>query len=117
MMRLVLLCLCTLPLPVLAGPAEVVAAQAMRNGDGWSFSVTIRHGDTGWDHYADGWAIEAPDGTQLGYRKLLHPHVDEQPFTRSLSGVKVPDGLGVVHVRAHDSLHGWSEDRFEIVLP
>ncbi|MFN3147242.1 MAG: hypothetical protein ACE368_19350 [Paracoccaceae bacterium] len=117
MLRSLVFCLCVLPVPGLAGPAEVLAAEAVRSGNGWSFAVTIRHGDTGWDHYADGWVIEAPDGTQLGYRELLHPHVDEQPFTRSLSGVQVPAGIGVVYVRAHDSVHGWSDDRVEIVLP
>ena len=32
-----------------------------------------------------------PDGKVLGYRKLHHPHENEQPFTRSLSGVEIPD--------------------------
>ncbi len=117
MIRVLIFCLCATPLPGLAGQARVVDAQAMRVGDGWRFSVTILHGDTGWDHYADGWAIEAPDGTLLGYRELLHPHVDEQPFTRSLGGVRVPGGVGTVHVRAHDSVHGWTDEWFEIVLP
>jgi hypothetical protein len=32
--------------------------------------------------------------------------VDEQPFTRSLSGVTIPDGVDRVTVRARDSVHG-----------
>jgi hypothetical protein len=30
--------------------------------------------------------VRAPDGTRLGIRDHLHPHVEEQPFTRSLAG-------------------------------
>ena len=76
--------------PVAADPAEIVRAEARASGNSYSFSVTLRHGDTGWEDYADGWRVELPDGTVLGTRVLYHPHVDEQPFTRSLSGVVVP---------------------------
>lgn len=98
--------LAVLASPALAGAPEVVGAQAAKVGDGWRFDVTVRHGDTGWDHYADGWTVFAPDGTQLGYRKLLHPHENEQPFTRSLGGVQIPGGVTQVIIRAHDSVHG-----------
>lgn len=90
-----------------AGEPEVIAAEAVPGGSGWRFEVTVRHADTGWDHYADAWEVLAPDGTRLGLRELLHPHVDEQPFTRSLSGVAIPDGIGTVRIRARDSVHGW----------
>ncbi|MEL7183327.1 MAG: hypothetical protein AAFY65_05635 [Pseudomonadota bacterium] len=96
--------------PALADAPVVEGATATQRGDSWTFSVTVRHPDTGWDHYADGWSVFAPDGTELGYRKLLHPHETEQPFTRSLSGVAVPDGVTEVLIRAHDSVHGWGED-------
>lgn len=102
--------------PAFAGPAKVVDARASQSGGTWRFDVSVRHADKGWDHYADGWYILAPDGTELGYRKLLHPHQNEQPFTRSLSGVVVPPGLTEVHVRAHDSVHGLGEV-FVLPLP
>ena len=44
------------------------------------------------------WSGEA--GERLAYRKLHHPHVNEQPFTRSLHDVLVPDGTRVVYIRA-----------------
>jgi hypothetical protein len=66
----------------------------------------VRHADTGWDHYANRWDVLAPDGTVLGTRTLLHPHENEQPFTRSLSGVSVPEGVRLVTIRANDSVHG-----------
>ncbi len=102
--------------PVLAGEAEVVEATATKSGGGWRFDVTIAHGDTGWDHYADGWAVLLEDGTELGYRVLAHPHVSEQPFTRSLSGVIVPEGVNEVFIRADDSVHGEATALFAVPL-
>lgn len=93
--------------PALADAPRVVAAEAIRQGAGWTIAVTLAHPDTGWDHYASGWEVLAPDGTKLGYRELTHPHVDEQPFTRSLSGVVIPDGLDHVLVRPRCTLDGW----------
>ena len=55
------------------------------SGDGpYTFAVTVASPDTGWDKYADEWRIESEAGEVLGVRELTHPHVDEQPFTRSL---------------------------------
>ncbi len=103
-------------LPVFADQAKVEGATARQTGGTWTFEVTIRHPDTGWDHYADGWAVLAPDGTQLGYRTLHHPHENEQPFTRSLSDVSIPAGITEVQIRAHDSVHGWSDATFTVRL-
>ena len=65
-----------------AGEVDVTAVKATKSGDGtYRFSVTLRHADTGWDHYANKWDVVAPDGTVLGTRVLAHPHVQEQPFT------------------------------------
>lgn len=103
---------------VVAGEADVVDAEARATGDGtYSFQVTVRHEDEGWDHYADQWQVLAPDGTELGIRTLHHPHVDEQPFTRSLSGVEVPEGIDAVRLRARDSVHGHGGAEVELSLP
>ena len=106
-LRAVMLSCLAPPAAALAGEPVVEGVRAVREGAAWRFDVTIAHGDTGWDHYADGWEVAAPDGARLGYRELLHPHETEQPFTRSLGGVAVPVGVGRVLVRAHDSVHGW----------
>jgi len=116
MKRLVTCILLMTAAPAVADQAVVEGVSARSSGGAWTFNVTIRHPDTGWDHYADGWAVLAPDGTQLGYRKLAHPHENEQPFTRSLGGVKVPDGVNMVMIRAHDSVHGWSDKTYTVKL-
>ena len=103
--------------PASAGDVEIVDASARQSGNTWSFSVTLKHADTGWDHYADLWQVFSPDGDLLGERVLLHPHVEEQPFTRSLSGVSVPEDVKEVIIRARDSVHGVSGQEFRINLP
>jgi len=101
-----------------AGEADVIAVQWNSHNDGiWEFYVTIRSNDTGWDAYADRFEILAPDGTVLGTRVLQHPHVDEQPFSRSLSGVVIPAGIDRVTVRAHHSLAGYDGETLEVRLP
>jgi hypothetical protein len=42
--------------------------------------------------------------------------VNEQPFTRSLSGVKIPEGTKSVRVIAKDTVHGLSHKAAEIDL-
>ncbi len=102
----------------LAGEANVVAARAEPEGGGtWRFEVTIRHADAGWEHYADAYEVLDSQGRLLGRRVLLHPHVDEQPFTRSLSGVRIPEGLKQVRIRAHDSVHEWGGRELMLKLP
>jgi hypothetical protein len=49
-------------------------------------------------------------------RTLHHPHVEEQPFTRSLSGVRVPAGVDQVSVRARDSVHGYGGETVTVNL-
>lgn len=118
MVRYCLLLLFVFAAPAFAGEASIVDVRVNKQGEGaYSFDVTVRHGDEGWKHYADGWDILAPDGTVLGHRKLWHPHVDEQPFTRSLGGVAVPAGIDRVRVRVHDSVHGYSKTEKTVKLP
>jgi hypothetical protein len=80
----------------------VVYVRAVDGPDGtWDFHVTVRHSDTGWEDYADGWDVVTPDGTVLKSasdsplaRLLLHPHEDVQPFTPKQSGIVIPPQRG-----------------------
>ena len=98
----------------MAGAVQIVDAKAENQRGAWVFHVTLKHADTGWKHYADGWRIVDKDGKEFGYRKLWHPHVDEQPFTRSLANVLIPKDVSVVYVEAHDSMHGWNSVKVRI---
>ncbi len=103
-----------LPTPTMAN-ADVQFVRAELDADGtWTFHVTVLHPDTGWDDYADGWDVVLPDDTVVKAvvtdpytRVLLHPHENEQPFTRAQGGLAIPDGVEQVTVRAHDMVDGW----------
>lgn len=102
--------------PCLAAEAEIVHASFRELGPGqWQVDVTLRHDDTGWEHYADAWRVVDGDGAALGTRTLYHPHVGEQPFTRGLS-LAIPAEKRKVFVEAHDKVHGWSSMRLEVDL-
>lgn len=101
---------------LLAGKADVIDVK-VRCSTTCTFSVTLKHADTGWEHYANEWVVVAPDGAILGSRVLLHPHVKEQPFTRSLSGVKIPANVKQVTIRAKDSVHGFGGIEKQIKIP
>jgi hypothetical protein len=101
---------------VSADPAQVVAAELRLQNGIWHVSVTVRHADSGWDHYADAWRVLDRDGHVLGERILHHPHVEEQLFTRSLSGVVIPEDNRVVYIQARDNQSGWSPDTLEVDL-
>jgi hypothetical protein len=99
-----------------AGKADVLKVR-VKCTDRCSFSVTVKHADQGWDHYANEWQVVALDGRILGTRTLYHPHVDEQPFTRSLSGVSIPSSIHSVTVRARDTVHGYGGREQRVELP
>ena len=88
-----------------AGEADVVDGAITALGDGrFRVDATVRHDDTGWDHYANRWDVLAPDGTILGSRVLAHPHENEQPFTRSLT-LDIPADVAEITLQANDSVH------------
>ena len=100
-----------------AGNADVVGGNITSLGDGrYRVEATVKHADTGWDHYADRWDVLSPDGTVLGVRELLHPHENEQPFTRSLT-LEIPTGIKVITLQANDSVHGLGGATFELTVP
>lgn len=108
--------LCLLPVTLCADPPVIEVAQARQATSGWRFDVTLSHPDTGWDHYADGWRVLDMAGNELGLRVLFHPHVEEQPFTRALDKVQIPQGTGQVQVQARCLVDGWSGAPVVVIL-
>ena len=100
-----------------ANEVEIVDVKAhQKNDKTWTFAVTLKHDDKGWDHYANEWQIIGKDNKIFGTRTLYHPHVKEQPFTRNLSGVKIPTDIKMVRVIAKDTVHGLSHKAVEVNL-
>lgn len=107
--RLIALCVALLGLQqAQAGHADVLRVEIRPGSEIGRFDldVTLRHADSGWDHYANRWEVLAPDGRVIATRILAHPHVKEQPFTRGLSGVRIPAEFTWIRLRGHDLVHG-----------
>ena len=101
-----------------AGEADVVKVAINKTAArSYDFSVTVLHKDSGWDHYVNKWDVIDEKGTVLATRILHHPHVNEQPFTRSLSGVVIPENINMVTVRAFDSVHAYGGKEKIVTLP
>lgn len=106
-----------LPFSTQAGEADVIDATIQCGAQTCTVSATVRHDDTGWEHYANHWRLRLDDGRELARRVLHHPHENEQPFTRSLSVERLPQDLEAVVVEAHDSVHGYGGATFLLPLP
>jgi len=112
------------PTPGGEADADVLFVRAIQSADGsWTFDVTVIHPDKGWDDYADGWDVILPDGTVLKpdpgspfTRLLLHPHENEQPFTRNQPNIVIPEGITQVRVRAHDIVSGFGGQEIVVDL-
>jgi hypothetical protein len=105
-------------LPAIAGEADVLNVKiSCSDNFKCDFDVTVQHADEGWEHYANKWEVASPDGTILATRVLAHPHVNEQPFTRSMRKVEIPINLSEVTVRAQDSVHGYGGKEITVNLP
>jgi len=117
MIKILFTVLILLSATVQAGDVQILSAEFNKNrNDTWNVDVTLNHADTGWEHYADNWRIVDLDGNILGDRVLYHPHVNEQPFTRSLSNISLSKDTRIVYIEAHDKVHGWTENRLKIDL-
>ena len=100
-----------------ANEADVLTAKAHCNKNRiCSFDVTIKHDDKNWNHYANGYEILTLDNKKLGKRVLHHPHINEQPFTRSIRDIKIPKNTNKVIIRAHDIIHGSGGEEVVIKL-
>ena len=103
---------------VWADDPRVIDADIRKTSEGtFTISATLKHADEGWDHYANGWQVETTSGEVLSKRILHHPHVEEQPFTRSKSGIKIPKEVKTVIIRAEDNVHGLGDETVELKVP
>lgn len=97
---------------------DVLDATATQADDGsWTFNVTLSSPYDTPEQYADAWRVVDADGNELGIRVLGHDHASEQPFTRSHSGIVIPDGVTSVTIEGRDQANGWGGDFIEFDLP
>lgn len=102
---------------VKAGEVTVIDVSIRSEGQRrYSLSTTLKHADAGWEHYADRWDVLDESGKIIGQRILHHPHVNEQPFTRSLS-LNIPAHVKKITVRGHDLVHGDGPSSKAFLLP
>lgn len=96
---------------------SILDVDAEQDADGtWSFAVTVSSPYDTPERYADGWRVVAPDGTVLGVHSLTHDHATEQPFTRTQTGVEIPDGVDEVTVEGRDLVNGFGGTTLTIDL-
>lgn len=86
-------------------------------GDRYRLDVTISSPYDTPQRYADGWQVLTPSGRVLGRHRLGHDHADEQPFTRTQNGLRVPAGTRVIRVRARDRVNGYGGRAVTIAVP
>lgn len=114
---LLMLILCSVAALAYAGEADVLYVYIDEDAGYYDISVTVKHADTGFEHYANWWRVRTEDGRELAKRELGHPHVDEQPFERALiDAVKLPSEVKIIIVEAHDLLHGYGGKTVRIDL-
>ena len=101
---------------IFASDVEIVNVVLTKNTGTWRADVTLNHADTGWKHYADAWRLVDEKGNEILKRTLYHPHVNEQPFTRSLSSIQIPENAKIIFIEAHDLNRGWSPNKVKVDL-
>jgi hypothetical protein len=92
--------------------ADIKSVSVTGSDGNYTFSVEIKSDDTGWNQYADGWEILNAQGDLVYQRVLGHPHVNEQPFTRSGGPVNIGKS-DKIYIRAHLKNKGYVGDIFE----
>ncbi len=99
--------------------AQVESVRMVYRTDGrWDVHVAVLHNDEGWDHYANIWqVVDSTTDKVIGERILAHPHDNEQPFTRSLTGLVIPGDVREVRIRSRCNLHDYGGREIAVEIP
>jgi len=104
--------------PVAQRFPDVLAVEIRRvSEDSYELSVTLSSPYDAPERYADGWRVLAPDGTPLGEHQLGHDHADEQPFTRTQRGLRIPSEVDDVTVEGRDQVNGFGGGTITVEVP
>lgn len=96
---------------------DVLEAGLTSAGDEYSLRVTLSSEYDTPERYADGWRVLDPDGNVLGSWELAHDHAAEQPFTRTQTGLQIPDGVAEVTIEGRDLRNGYGGRTVTVPVP
>ena len=97
---------------------DVLAVELRPSGERtYDVTVTISSPYDTPARYADGWRVLDPSGSVLGTHTLLHDLANEQPFTRTQRGLRIPEGISEVTVEGRDQVHGFGGATVTVEVP
>lgn len=96
---------------------DVIAAELESTDGMWRLHATLSSPYDTPERYADAFRALTEDGRVLGVRELAHDHANEQPFTRSLTDLQIPDGVERITVQGRDQRYGWGGATVELDVP
>lgn len=89
----------------------------VRSDSRFDFDATISSPYDTPQRYADAFRVMSTEGIQFGERNLFHDHASQQPFTRDLYGVAIPEGIKTVVIQARDKKYGYGGKTLQVTLP
>jgi hypothetical protein len=98
-------------------PDVVSVRVSARGADRFDFDATISSPYDTPQRYADAFRAMSKDGTVFGERILFHDHAGEQPFTRDLYSVTIPNTTREVVIQARDKRYGYGGRTVTVALP
>lgn len=97
---------------------DVLAVELRPAGEGvFDVAVTISSPYDTPQRYADGWRVLDAEGNVLGTHMLLHDHANEQPFTRTQRGLRIPVDVTRVTVEGRDQANGYGGAKVTVDVP
>lgn len=94
---------------------DIVSVEMTRDSEASaSFTVTVSSPYDSPQRYADGWRVLDQDGAVVGAHTLSHDHAGEQPFTRTQSGVEIPEGTTELTIEGRDQVSGYGGETVTI---
>lgn len=95
---------------------DVTSVFTERSEGMFHFTVTISSEYDSEERFADAFRVRSTDGDEYAVRELGRHHADEQPFTRELGEVEIPEEVTVVVIEGRDSDNGWGGETIEVDL-
>ena len=97
---------------------DVLAVELRPRGDRvFDVAVTLSSPYDTPQRYADGWRVTDPEGEVLGTHMLMHDHAAEQPFTRTQTGLRIPEGITTITVEGRDQANGYGGLSLTVAVP